>query len=154
MCIKTGYLETITRSGGAESFILWSSLLMHKSDRQVANTWHQIRSGSDSKEKIQTPIQQTEICFLLFSTHFIQLTIFLLHLCVSKSFRTGHLEWELQMVQLSAIRWSCIAILWVRLVIFAAMLCFSTSVYCCCKRSIFRYWLSSETFGYTHLTRK
>jgi len=25
--------------------------------------------------------------------------------------------------------------------------CFSTSVYCCC--CLFRYWLSSETFGYT-----
>jgi len=31
---------------------------------------------------------------------------------VSKSFRTGRLEWELQMVQLSATRCSCIAILW------------------------------------------
>jgi hypothetical protein len=30
---------------------------------------------------------------------------------VSKSFRTGQLERELQMVQLSAIRFSCIAIL-------------------------------------------
>jgi len=35
---------------------------------------------------------------------------------VSKSFRTGHLERELQMVQVSAIRCSCIAILWVSLV--------------------------------------
>jgi hypothetical protein len=32
---------------------------------------------------------------------------------VSKSFRTGRLERELQMVQLSAIKCSCIAILWV-----------------------------------------
>jgi len=30
----------------------------------------------------------------------------------SKSFRTARLERELQMVQLSATRWSCIAILW------------------------------------------
>jgi hypothetical protein len=36
-------------------------------------------------------------------------------------FRTGHLERELQMVQLSATRCSCIAILWVSLVSFAAM---------------------------------
>jgi len=35
---------------------------------------------------------------------------------VSKIFRTGHLERELQMVQLSVTRCSCIAILWVNLV--------------------------------------
>jgi hypothetical protein len=40
---------------------------------------------------------------------------------VSKSFRTGRLERELQMVQLSAIRCSCISILWVSLVSFAAI---------------------------------
>jgi hypothetical protein len=40
---------------------------------------------------------------------------------VSKSFRTGRLERELQMVQLSATRCSCIAILWVGLVSFAAI---------------------------------
>jgi hypothetical protein len=37
------------------------------------------------------------------------------------SFRTGRLERELQMVQLSATRCSCIAILWVSLVSFAAI---------------------------------
>jgi hypothetical protein len=40
---------------------------------------------------------------------------------VSKSFRTGRLERELQMVQFSATRFSCIAILWVSLVNFAAI---------------------------------
>jgi hypothetical protein len=40
---------------------------------------------------------------------------------VSKSFRTGRLEWELQMVQLSATRRRGIAILWVSLVSFAAV---------------------------------
>jgi hypothetical protein len=39
---------------------------------------------------------------------------------VSKRFRTGRQERELQMVQLSATRCSCIAILWVSLVSFAA----------------------------------
>jgi hypothetical protein len=39
---------------------------------------------------------------------------------VSTSFRNGCLERELQMVQLSATRCSCIAILWVSLVSFAA----------------------------------
>jgi hypothetical protein len=42
---------------------------------------------------------------------------------VSKSFRTGRLERELQMVQLSAIRCSCIAILWVSQVSFVITLC-------------------------------
>jgi hypothetical protein len=41
---------------------------------------------------------------------------------VSKSFRTGRLERELQMVQLSATRCSCIVILWVSLVSFAAII--------------------------------
>jgi len=40
---------------------------------------------------------------------------------VSKSFRTGRLERELQMVQLCAISCSCIASLWVSLVSFAAV---------------------------------
>jgi hypothetical protein len=40
---------------------------------------------------------------------------------VSKSLRTGPLERELQMVQLSVTRCSCIAILWVSLVSFAAI---------------------------------
>jgi hypothetical protein len=66
---------------------------------------------------------------------------------VSKSFWTGRLERELNMVQLSATRCSCIAILWVSLVSFAALIilcCFSTSV-CCC--GLFRFRLSPETFG-------
>jgi hypothetical protein len=65
---------------------------------------------------------------------------------VSISFRTGRLERELQMVQLPVTRCSCIAILWVSLVSFAPLCCFSTSVYFCC---LFRYRLSPETFGYT-----
>jgi hypothetical protein len=40
---------------------------------------------------------------------------------VSKNFRTGRLEQELQMVQLSVNSCSCIAILWVSLVSFAAI---------------------------------
>jgi hypothetical protein len=40
---------------------------------------------------------------------------------LSKSFRTGRLERELQMVQLSASRCSYIAILWASLVSFAAI---------------------------------
>jgi len=40
---------------------------------------------------------------------------------VSKSFRTGRLEWELQMVHPSATKFNRIAILWVSLVSFAAI---------------------------------
>jgi hypothetical protein len=40
---------------------------------------------------------------------------------VSKSFWTSRLKRELQMVQFSATRWNCIAILWLSLVSFAAM---------------------------------
>jgi hypothetical protein len=43
------------------------------------------------------------------------------HEGVSKSFRTGRLQRELQMLQLSAIVCNCIAILWVSLVSFAAI---------------------------------
>jgi hypothetical protein len=45
-----------------------------------------------------------------------------LYECVSKSFRTGSPERELQMVQLFATKCSCIAILLVSLVSFAAII--------------------------------
>jgi len=45
----------------------------------------------------------------------------LIYEVVSKSFRTGRIERELQMVQLSATRCSCFAILRVSLVSFAAI---------------------------------
>jgi hypothetical protein len=47
--------------------------------------------------------------------------IILIYEGVSKSFRTGRLERGLHMVQLSTTRCSCIAILWVSLVSFAAI---------------------------------
>jgi hypothetical protein len=75
---------------------------------------------------------------------------------ISKSFWTGCLDWELQIVQLSATSCSCIAILWVNLVSFAAItLCVASQqvfVYCC--KHMFHYWLSPETFGYTLLSFK
>jgi hypothetical protein len=69
---------------------------------------------------------------------------------VSKSFRTGRLERELQMVQLSTTRCSFIAILWISLVHFAAittLCCFSTSN--TKGKRIFRYRISPETSWYT-----
>jgi hypothetical protein len=71
------------------------------------------------------------------------------HLGISKSFRTGRLERELQMVHLSATKYSCITISRASLVSFAAItLCVASQrvyYYCC----LFRYRLSTETFGYT-----
>jgi hypothetical protein len=53
-----------------------------------------------------------ELCSMeLFTTTVVFMIIFRLDVSVSKSFRTGRLERELQMVQLSATRCSCIAIL-------------------------------------------
>jgi hypothetical protein len=69
---------------------------------------------------------------------------------VSKSFRTGRLERELQMVQLSATRCSCIALLWVTLVSFATITLFVASWREFIVVSvIFRYRLSPETFEHT-----
>jgi hypothetical protein len=68
---------------------------------------------------------------------------------LSKSFRTGRLERELQMVQLSAIR--CSYHYFVsqssELCRHNPLCCFSTSVFCC--KHIYRYRLSLESFGYT-----
>jgi hypothetical protein len=50
---------------------------------------------------------------------------------VSESFRTGRLERELQMVQLSATRFSCITILWVSLMSFA------TVTFCVASQRVF-----------------
>jgi hypothetical protein len=59
---------------------------------------------------------------LLFGATSVQLAArCLLYEGVSRSFRTGRLARELQMVQLSATRCSCVGILWVSLVSFAAI---------------------------------
>jgi len=66
---------------------------------------------------------------------------------VSKSFQTGRLEQEMWMVQLSATRCSCIAILNQ-----SSEFCHHTSVLLlneCFLLCLFCYWLSLETFGYT-----
>jgi hypothetical protein len=74
--------------------------------------------------------------------------------CVPKSFWTGRLELELQMVQLSAIKFSCIAILWVSLVSYAAItLCVASQLVfisiIIVIIVVFHYRLSPKTFGYT-----
>jgi hypothetical protein len=68
---------------------------------------------------------------------------------LSKSFWYGCLEWELQMVQLSATRCSCINILWVSLMSFAAITFCVASQWVFVVICLFHYWLSPETFGYT-----
>jgi hypothetical protein len=68
---------------------------------------------------------------------------------VSKSFRTICLQREVQVIQLSGARCSCIAILWVNLVSFCRCnpsCCFWTSN--TKGKSVFRYRLSPDTFGY------
>jgi hypothetical protein len=73
---------------------------------------------------------------------------------VSKSFRTGHLEWELQTVQLSATRCSCIAILWVSIVSFAAIALRVASQRVFIVDGVYFVIDSSpETFGYTLVTK-
>jgi hypothetical protein len=69
---------------------------------------------------------------------------------VFKSFRIGRLEQELQMVKLSATSCSCIAILWVSLVSFAAItLCGGSQGVFIVVSIYFFYGLRPETFGYT-----
>jgi hypothetical protein len=68
---------------------------------------------------------------------------------VSKSFWTGHLESELQMVQLFATRCSCIAILWINLINFAAITLCVASQRVFIVVTMFIYRPSPETFGYT-----
>jgi hypothetical protein len=68
---------------------------------------------------------------------------------VSKSFRTGRLERELQMVQLSATRCSYVTILWVSLVSFAAIsLCVASqrvfivvSIYISLSTESWNFWI-------------
>jgi hypothetical protein len=67
---------------------------------------------------------------------------------VSKSFRTGRLKRELQTVQLSAIRCSYIAILYVSLVSFAAITLCVASGRVFIVVSLY-FVISPETFGYT-----
>jgi hypothetical protein len=65
---------------------------------------------------------------------------------VSKIFRIGHLEGELQMVQFPATRFSCVAILRVTVVSFAAI------TLCIASQQVFIavvYFVSPGTFGYT-----
>jgi len=67
------------------------------------------------------------------------------HEGVTKSFLTGHLEQELQMVQLSAIRCSCITILWISLVSFATItLCVASQWAFIVVKHIYHYGLSPD----------
>jgi len=62
-----------------------------------------------------------QVAIILSAAKFLQIKPFLWNGSVSKSFRTGRLKRELQMVQLSATRCSCTAIWWISLVSFAAI---------------------------------
>jgi hypothetical protein len=64
---------------------------------------------------------------------------------VSRSFRTGRLERELQVVQRSTTRCSCIAILWVILVSFAAITLFVASQRVFIAEAYISLWLSRDS---------
>jgi len=66
---------------------------------------------------------------------------------ISKTFRTGHLEREMQMVQLYATRCNCTAILCVSLVSFANIILRVASQWVFVV--VIFLWLSPENFGYT-----
>jgi hypothetical protein len=92
----------------------------------------QNRCGSDGKEKNSQPFPGLEppIIQPVAQSYTTELSQFLtlLYEDVSKSFRPGRLERELQMVKRSANRYSCIAILWVSLVSFSTTnLCVASS---------------------------
>jgi hypothetical protein len=74
-------------------------------------------------EHMTAELRQTLFFFVLYecSSYLVVETPVRIYECVSKSFRTGRPERELQMVQLSVTRCDCIAILWVSLVSFAAI---------------------------------
>jgi hypothetical protein len=114
----------------------------------IRNTW---MCEGDSPRKTYQTFQRS-----LISNSFVEnctpfdIKHLLLYEGVSKSFRTGRLERELQMVQLSATRCSCTAISWVSLVSFAAItLCVASQRVFIVVKRIFRYRLSPETFGYS-----
>jgi hypothetical protein len=74
---------------------------------------------------------------------------------VSKSFRTGRLKRELQIVRLCTTKRSCIDIFVSQsneICFHNPLCCFSTSVYCC--KRILRYLLSPESFGYTFVEER
>jgi hypothetical protein len=109
--------------------------LWYPLDRRLGGP--QSRSGRGGKEKNSQPVPGFEPPLIhpvaqRYTTELSQLHIYIyvyvyiyiytyIHASVSKSFRTGRLKPKLQMVQLSATRCSCITILWVSLVSFAAI---------------------------------
>jgi hypothetical protein len=72
---------------------------------------------------------------------------------VSKSFQTDHLEWELQTVQLSATRCSCVAIFWVSLMSYATITpCVASQQVCVVVYFINSVWKLLDTPSYNSST--
>jgi hypothetical protein len=78
-------------------------------DQYVAVINDFLKGSTDHTETSNTQLNSLWKCFIIYAYE-----------GVSKSFRTGRLERELQMVQLSVTRCSCIPISWVSLVSYAA----------------------------------
>jgi hypothetical protein len=88
---------------------------------------HSAISEGTQQSIIQAPVFPTTLPLCLhlphynFRTDWQVIMKFPVYEGITKSFRTGRLEQELKMIQLCAIRCSCIVILWVILVSFAAI---------------------------------
>jgi hypothetical protein len=133
----------------------WSTLFSHG---QHLNTIWASRNGENCLRWRMNQQRLTDLAGLTFTSKllyllwhhwkdFVRLLEIQIYEGVSKSFRAGRLERELQMVQLSATRCSCMTFVsqsseFCR---HNPLCCFWTSVYYCC---LFRYRLSPETFRY------
>jgi hypothetical protein len=91
----------------------------------ISNQWQQVSStfhAFNYKLNISNALYIRKFiqCYILQSWLNIAFSaVYVIRGC-TKNFRTGRLEREPQITELSATRWSCIAILWVSLVSFAA----------------------------------
>jgi hypothetical protein len=103
--------------------------------RSTCLTFHnkQVFNGEELLAPRPTPKLEDRSTIIWHNNYIYNFYIGSMYDSVSKSFRTGSLERELQMVQLSATKCSCIAILWVSLVSFAAI------TFCVASQRVFMF---------------
>jgi hypothetical protein len=89
---------------------LWWAIALERVFPRNGFCWHYLKSNH-----LSVSIRTWFLCWTKTTNSRLKYEV------VSKSFRTGRLEREVQMVQLSATRCSCITILWVSLVYFIAI---------------------------------
>jgi hypothetical protein len=96
----------------------------------ISITLHAMRTEEHSDRQSHPLFMYFKVMIILListAANHIYVPLLALYVSLSKSFRTGRLEPELQTIQLSATRRSCIAILWVCLVSFAVITLFVAS---------------------------